>query len=100
MEKSLALSSTYGRVLWRIHDGTWRSPTHPPRAYSPDCVEGGFSEGRGWLVAVASCSIGGKSRPALRESGSEKEDTLCLPKRTRRPSGASLRRCSTPATLS
>src|SRR5918997_2095104 len=23
---------------------TWRSPTHPPKAYSPYCLEAGFSE--------------------------------------------------------
>src|SRR5215216_3128041 len=48
MEKSLALSFTYGRVLWRMRDdGTFhlrRSPTHPPRTYSPNLVEGEFCE--------------------------------------------------------
>src|SRR5215213_9588867 len=44
MEKSLAFPSTYGRGLWRIHDGTWRSLTHQPRVYSAECVEGRFSE--------------------------------------------------------
>src|SRR5688500_8499861 len=44
-------------------------------------------------------TCGAKRWPALRKRVG-KEDTLCLRKRTRRPSGVSLRRCSTAATLS
>jgi hypothetical protein len=58
--------------------GTRTSTVHPKKGYSPECVEGSFSEGRARLRVVASCSsvanVDSLSRCSERREVSEEDN--------------------------